>query len=199
MTDGKREEMCRATGFAGLAELASDISDALESVERTQPDELPVPKANVASLTQSPTQSAGPYQGPKATAGGSFVLTGKGKVILGAGAVIAAIWLFSEWNSSTYTPAPSTVEVKPPVGSGQVLSADEIRYCLSENLRLDAAQGALNRDSQIDIDRFNAMVADYNSRCGNFRYDQDSLESVRAEVDGDKDRLNSEGAARFSK
>jgi hypothetical protein len=100
--------------------------------------------------------------------------------------------------AATTTPATeSPIEDRPPVGTGIVLSNAQIRYCLSEEIRLDAARSAVNASSQSDVDRFNVMIDDYNSRCSSFRYQPGTLEAVRAQVTANQSELQSEGVARF--
>src|SRR3546814_1009207 len=75
----------------------------------------------------------------------------------------------SDWSSDVCSSDLPTGS-KPPVGQNLVLSSEQIRYCLAEDIRMDGAKSAINNYSDYDVDRFNAMVADYNSRCGSFRY-----------------------------
>jgi hypothetical protein len=84
-------------------------------------------------------------------------------------------------------------EDKPPVGTNISLSRDQIRYCLSEDIRLGAMKDAINQYADNEVDLFNANVHDYNSRCGKFRYRRGSLESVRSEVETDRLMLEAEG------
>ena len=105
-------------------------------------------------------------------------------------------------NTPTYVPdvpvtRPVTKEQIPPVGTDNVLTEEEIRYCLSQDTRLGAAKLAVNASSQADIDRFNSLVGDYNSRCAQFRYHTGALQSIQAEVDAKKSTLEAEGAALF--
>lgn len=84
-------------------------------------------------------------------------------------------------------PQPASVEVlnqeeMPPVGTGLVLSHNQIRYCLAEDMRLSTIQKSINSYSQYEVDTFNSVVQDYNSRCSNYRYRSGVLESVRSEV-----------------
>ncbi len=192
MEPGRRR---KNAGFAAFGELASvistDTSNAAADARRTQRDEDPL-----VAAPHQPTGTTGPYQGAQSGRGGSSVLTGKGKLIVGVVVAVAAIWLFTRHDTSTYAP---TAEIQPPVGNGITLSPNQIRYCLSENIRIDGAQGVLNRYNDSAINRYNNMIADYNSRCSNFRYRQGSLESVRAGVEANRARLLTEGAARFSK
>ena len=102
--------------------------------------------------------------------------------------------------SPTEPKAPSRPqESKPPVGQSQVLWAAQIRYCLAEDIRMDAAKSALNNYIESDVDRFNAMVADYNSRCGSFRYHSGALESARQDIEPYRSQLQAEGGSRFAR
>ena len=88
-------------------------------------------------------------------------------------------------------------EDKPPVGTNHVLGAAQIRYCLSEEIRLGAAKEAVNKYIEAEVDRFNSLVADFNSRCSEFRYRRGMLESVRSEVESNRSSLEAEGIALF--
>ena len=98
--------------------------------------------------------------------------------------------------------APTTyrglVEERPPIGSGNILGASQIRYCLSEKIRVEAYQGGVNSNSESSVYAFNRFVDDYNARCSNFRYRRGLLESVRSEVEADRARLEQEGVRRVS-
>jgi peptidoglycan hydrolase-like protein with peptidoglycan-binding domain len=78
-----------------------------------------------------------------------------------------------------------------------VLSVPQIRYCAAEDIRLDAAKGVINNYVEAEVDRFNAMVADYNSRCSRFRYRRGALESARSDVEAIRSLLQAEGRSRF--
>ncbi|MBX7134230.1 MAG: peptidoglycan-binding protein [Fimbriimonadaceae bacterium] len=80
-----------------------------------------------------------------------------------------------------------------------MLSTAQIRYCLAEDIRMDAAKSAVNSYSDSDVDRFNAMVADYNSRCGSFRYRSGALESARRDIEPYRSQLQAEGMSRFAR
>lgn len=100
---------------------------------------------------------------------------------------------------SVPSPAPGLAEEMPSTGSGNLLGAGQIRYCLAEDIRLATAKQAVNEYINSDVDRFNSMVADYNSRCSNFRYRKGTLESVRSEVERFRTQLEVEGRGRFSR
>ena len=105
---------------------------------------------------------------------------------------------------STPAPAPAYqsapqqgthTEESPPFGNGLSLSANQIRYCLSESIRVGAWRNAVNTYSSSSIAAFNAGVSDYNGRCSNFRYRRGSLENVKSEVEGRRYQLLQEGLA----
>ncbi|WP_299009507.1 hypothetical protein, partial [uncultured Caulobacter sp.] len=70
----------------------------------------------------------------------------------------------------------------PPVGSGLELEASQVRYCTFEKARLTALQGMVSDTNSAAIDGFNARVADYNARCGSFRYRPSDLDAAQAVV-----------------
>jgi len=100
-------------------------------------------------------------------------------------------------NTSSLAPNPpsqtiqSLIETKPPLGSGNLLSQSNIRYCGYQEERFKAIKTDL-RNSQ-EVSAFNAVVDDYNSRCGNFKYRGDDLQIVTAEVSKKSEDLAAEG------
>ncbi|MCQ4256253.1 MULTISPECIES: peptidoglycan-binding domain-containing protein [Stutzerimonas stutzeri subgroup] len=69
---------------------------------------------------------------------------------------------------------------------------------MAEDIRMDAAKAVLNNYSDSDVDRFNAMVADYNSRCGSYRYRNGALEGARRDIEPYRGQLQTEGRSRFA-
>lgn len=106
---------------------------------------------------------------------------------------------------------PAFVETKPAPGYGQSLSENEIRYCLAEDIRLDAEsavisqlQKSVNEYRQSDVDRFNAVVnaynaraEDLNSRCSHYRYYQSAMTRAKADVEQRRSLLVDEGRTRI--
>jgi hypothetical protein len=88
-----------------------------------------------------------------------------------------------------------SAESKPVGASGQILSLNEIRYCLSERVRVEAMSDYIDSTRQSHIDRYNALVGDYNARCSNYRYRQVDMDTVRASVDRSGDLLKAQAAA----
>ncbi len=87
----------------------------------------------------------------------------------------------------SYTPPVSPAQQpgldfsQPPVGQNKVLSVAQIRWCLREEIRIEVLRPLPTTNSQID--QFNAVVADYNNRCGNYRYRGGTLTRARREVE----------------
>lgn len=224
VNDEEEKKQGEGKGFAGLSSMVSDVDDVVSSKPKQpqKPHSEPPPKQTAGGSQQPKQTSTKPtsqtYQAPAQPSGGSSA----GKWFVGIAVVIGLIWLanqsdnnrpsksgYSPGSSSTSTAptsqpviaqpqAPSRPsESKPSVGRNNVLSTAQIRYCLAEKIRLDAAEVVLNNYSDSDVDRFNGYVNDYNSRCGEFRYRQGALESARRDVDPYRSQLQAEGRNRF--
>ena len=70
---------------------------------------------------------------------------------------------------------------QPPLGEDNILSVVQIRWCLREDIRIEVLRPMPTTNSQID--QFNAVVADYNSRCGSYRYRKGTLTRAQREVE----------------
>jgi hypothetical protein len=86
-----------------------------------------------------------------------------------------------------------TAERVPAVADNAVLGDAEIRYCVFQGKRLEAAAAAVDKYSETQIDRYNALVNDYNGRCSSFRYRADALERIRREAETNRAQLGREG------
>ncbi len=181
-------------------------------------------RASSASSTNRDASSleVGPYQLPPQGRG----RYSPGKWLLGICAVVGVLWIVSESREKASSPAaayspraeptatasarptwqPSVTqpqtpsrpsEERPPIGTNNVLSVAQIRYCLAEDVRMRAAKGSVSQYNGSDVDRFNGMVADYNSRCSSFQYRSGALESARSEVVRFQTELEAEGRERF--
>lgn len=198
-----------AMGFAGLSSLATHLP--LEPVFDTPPKK-PAPDELAGARSTSEARTV---------ANPSFWTAGRRWAAVAAG-LIAVIGL-ANWprdttpyrassSSTTYSASPAYVptqpsyappavpqdpyaESKPAIGTGQTLSRNEIRYCLSERIRVEAISDYVDTTKQSQIERYNAVVADYNGRCSNFRYRQTDMNSAKATVDTSGDRLKAQAAA----
>lgn len=213
-------------GFAGLSDLVSDVANEVEAAStpevRPPPKPTPPPTPTPPPPQQqpqapppvqvqpaqvvAPSPQPSPNTQPEKSGGFGWVWA----VFIGF-IVIVAISSnsgTSNGNAPAASTAPNFVappaqvatvwqEEKPPVGTGRTFSSNEIRYCKSESIRVDAMQSALNERSSVEIKRFNQIVSDYNSRCADYRYLNGTLEPVVAEVEKNRNRLAGEGRSRI--
>ena len=90
-------------------------------------------------------------------------------------------------------PGPEPVEKLPPQGAGSLLGDDEVRYCVFQGRRLTYLRNQVVGDDPIQ--RFNTLVADFNSRCRSFRYDNNALQTAAQQADTWQDQLKSDAQA----
>lgn len=200
-----------------VSDVNGEVKEANQTAERVAARPAP------SSQLSPSIERTEPYQSSSTPSSGMSSAT---KWLIGIVAGIAVInWLGSlESKQETPAPAPMTneqpppeatqltaptapapdsvipaalVEEQPPVSSNLAFTANQIRYCVSESIRMDAAKSHVNTSISSDVDRFNTMVADYNARCNSFRYRTDDLERVRSEVEINRAQLLQEGVARF--
>ena len=193
-------------GFAGLESLVSEV----EVPKAPSPE----PIRREEDVTRSEASRAQPqpaYTGSP-TSGGS---SGKWWLIA-IGVVGFFVWAYNSDDRAPeyapaaeapapeyapaqhYEPAPAYAandEEVPPAGSGRVFNHSQIKYCLSEKIRISAWEGLVDEYSETSVDAFNAAVNDYNTRCSNFRYRVGTLESVSAEVEANRYALTMQGKA----
>jgi len=213
-SDEEKKQQGDGKGFAGLSSMLSDVDATISGKPKLQQREAPSSSTQQSSQAarqerqEPPRPSQQTYQPPAQPSGGSTA----GKWWLGIAVIIGAIWIANQSDNKTpsstaYSPGGSPTptvpvrpnEQKPEVGRNNVLSTGQIRYCLAEKIRLDAAEAVINNYVDSDVDRFNGYVDDYNSRCGEFRYRQGALESARREVEPHRVQLQADGRSRFSR
>jgi hypothetical protein len=93
--------------------------------------------------------------------------------------------------SETSTAAPaerspgvggSWQESRPAGGLGSVLVGPTLNYCLGLEARMDILKSSLDRTSDIEINGFNGMVAEFKARCANAQYFTDEMSNARANL-----------------
>lgn len=70
---------------------------------------------------------------------------------------------------------------QPPMGSNNLLSASQIRWCMRENIRLEAKRNVI--ETEEGINEFNNEVVDFNARCGSYRYRPSDQLQARKDVE----------------
>ena len=86
------------------------------------------------------------------------------------------------WPPARQPSTESYAEAVPPVGTDLVLTEPQVRYCTYQGERIEYLRTMANTNRQID--RFNALVDDFNARCSSFRYRVGVLGAVQGEVPG---------------
>ena len=99
----------------------------------------------------------------------------------------------SSTSQHSYSPnssASSQLSEKIPApGTGRLLNKREVRYCIFQGERLHILRTLVSSSSDREIDHFNAIIQDFNSRCSNFQYREGVLQTIEAEVPGNRSRL----------
>lgn len=102
----------------------------------------------------------------------------------------------SQENSVLNNNTENENESVPPLNSiGTIFDRSQIRYCLMQSIRIEAAKNSVSEPTEYQIDQINALVNDYNSRCSNFRYRERDMAAVKQEIAQITVRLRSEGEA----
>ncbi|WP_294105519.1 peptidoglycan-binding protein [Thiolapillus sp.] len=184
-------------------------SDPKAEAKPSAPEQSPQPQREKdTSKAERETQSSPPPVEPVSSGnntGGSV-----GKWILGIIGVVFVIWLINNEGQnnrkSSYTPPSSTQSygypksspapavrtpissqngglkyIKPSVGTNNVLSVPQIRWCIREGIRIEAMRGIIDTNAKVGM--FNRIVNDYNSRCGSYRYRHGSQSRAERDVE----------------
>ena len=188
-TEKKQSE---GRGFAGLSSMVSDVDAIVDGTPQ---------KTQKAASNSTPQQSGISPEGKWLVGiAGIAVVIGIIFIVLGnqSDSNRSSQTEYSPGTSSTVQPqAPSRpAENKPLIGRNNVLSTTEIRYCLAEEIRMNAAETVVNIYSESDVNQFNRYVSDFNSRCAEFRYRQGTLESARRDIEPYRGQLQEEGRNR---
>ena len=205
------ENKDQGKGFEGLQSLGAKSPEVPAPVER-KPERPVLPPAWQDNSSQQTAQPA-PIHSQTAASPWRYWVIGLG--ILGA-IVVLSVWVgnqsssnapYSPSSATGYSsaasestqadPAPEPAMRMPPVGNGLVLTSEQIRYCVYEDRRIKGAEKVVNSYNQWSVDTFNAMVEDYNSRCGHYQYRQGALTPIEREADQIRTQLEQEGRERL--
>ena len=107
----------------------------------------------------------------------TVLYVGYGRFSLGSSEVSAA--------TNGLAAASLGAQTIPPVGTGQHLAIEGVRYCHFQQERLRSIKRLIKRPE--DARAYNLLIVDYNSRCSDFFYRDEDLKLVEAEVEANKD------------
>ncbi len=205
-----------ASEISGIDEsVKQELKVESKSSAPKQPPQ-PQRKTSTSETEWKTTSSPSPNEtvSPGKSGGGSG-----GKWILGIIGVVFVIWLINNGGQgkkkSSYNPplssqsysypqsspspkvqSPSTTQsagfqyTKPSVGTNNVLSVPEIRWCVREGIRIEAMRNII--DTNEGVDEFNRVVNNYNSRCGSYRYRQGARQRAERDVEAYRKQIVSE-------
>ena len=90
-------------------------------------------------------------------------------------------------------------ETRPPAHDGtRSLSQAELRWCMFNDIRIEAARPDMRGAKQGQLQVFNAAIADWNQSCRRYRYSRSDRDSVQRQVDARRAQLEAEGKAQFA-
>lgn len=210
----------KESGFSGLSSMVTDVDATIAGTKHTPP---PIPSSNPSNVqvpaeNKSQEAKSSLYQQPpvKPSSYPTVVMLMIGII----GVVIFLVWVASLMDNrvtdvATSSPQPTEnsasssdslqaeissrpYEEMPPFGTNLVLTTNQIHYCLAENIRLEASKDIANNNIESDVIRFNAAVADYNNRCGQYRYRQSDLYNATSDIEPYRSLIESEGRSRFA-
>jgi hypothetical protein len=84
-------------------------------------------------------------------------------------------------------------EEKPEVGTLVPFSAAQLRYCLSESIRIDGMNSVVEPNVPPEIAFYNSGVKDFNARCTKYKFDRSLRKSIEKQVRARRDFLELEG------
>lgn len=119
-----------------------------------------------------------------------------GLLALTAAAILSAIHFPRPENISSPGGPAETASAKaepeslPPIASGQRYPREYVRYCHFQQERLRTVKQHVR--SQEDVRAFNALAADWNSRCADFFYQDEDLRVVKDELAARQTMLEAE-------
>lgn len=90
-------------------------------------------------------------------------------------------------------------ETRPAAGGGErTLSRAELRWCMFNDIRIEAARPDMRGAKQGQVQTFNAAVRDWNESCRRYRYSRRDREAVQGQLEARRAALEAEGKARFA-
>lgn len=109
----------------------------------------------------------------------------------------AAAWA-EEPQTTLRTAPPPFDEGLPPVGKGQLLSEEQVAYCLAQSIRLDAVRPLVDRYRKAEVEYFNALARDFTSRCGSYLYEGNARDVAKGLVEANRARVESDARAAYA-
>jgi hypothetical protein len=123
-------------------------------------------------------------------------LAGTGAAVYIGSDRVRSIWSRVPFVTARQAPASLGVETVPPIGTGQQLALEGVRYCHFQQERLNLLKPKVQGPD--DARTYNLLIVDYNSRCSDYFYQDNDLKLVLAEVSAKKDLLEADAMRMLS-
>ncbi len=90
-------------------------------------------------------------------------------------------------------------ETRPPEhGGDRALTRAELRWCMFNDIRIEAARPDMRGAKQGQVQAFNAAIVEWNQGCRRYRYSRSDRDAVQRQLDERRAALEAEGKARFA-
>ena len=90
-------------------------------------------------------------------------------------------------------------EAKPANGGNErTLSRTELRWCMFNDIRIEAARPDMRGAKQGQVQAFNTAVTEWNAACRSYSYSRSDRDAVQRQVEARRQQLETEGKARFA-
>ena len=90
-------------------------------------------------------------------------------------------------------------ETKPPEHDGtRSLSRAELRWCMFNDIRIEAARPDMRGAKQGQVLAFNTAVTEWNKSCRRYRYTRSDRDSIQQQINARRSQLETEGHAQFA-
>lgn len=112
---------------------------------------------------------------------------------------ILAIILASTARADATQSSTALHEKAPPAGKGTLMSEEQIQYCLAQLIRIEAIRPEVDRYRKDQVEYFNALTADYNSRCETYTYKGDARENAKTAVEAARKQIETNARSDYLK
>ena len=197
-------------GFAGLEQFVSEINDDIDQeFSQNEPEYDSSESKSTAIGTTAPARRENKFKSLMSRVDWNKVL-GIIAIIAFLGIAIigkkkpedapapAAFPAESPSNQTSSTIEKALWEVKPPVGSDNLLDQHQIAYCQAEKIRLGAMKEAVDAYEHVQVVTYNKYIEDFNARCSHYRYRSGVLEAAIRDVEALRTELYAEGRRRIT-
>lgn len=112
-------------------------------------------------------------------------------VLRGAAAIMLSLGLLACSDDVT--------ETHPPAHDGtHSMTRAELRWCMFNDIRIEAARPDMRGAKQGQVQAFNMAVTEWNKSCRRYRYSRSDRDAVQGQIDARRAQLEAEGKAQFA-